>query len=264
MLPESCTVDFSDYRIHAFKNGDYISQKLIAGTDWAEDICRIAKLFVSGENSPIILDIGANLGSFALKIGSQLRDVSEVIAFEPQPMVFYHLCSGIVMNGLSNIRAHNIALGDYDGKIDVPTSLSGSSCNYGAVSLDPQINSKRSWSVAPAGALHSTVSIQKLDSVEIPGCISFLKLDVEGFESSVLRGAEATLESSNFPPMLVEVWQDSRFKSVKFELVSVFQRLGYHELPLPNGEWILQHPKHHAEVAVVNDDNGLLTLRRVG
>ncbi|RUS65191.1 FkbM family methyltransferase [Pseudorhodobacter sp. E13] len=263
MLPESCTVDFSDYCIHAFKDGDYISQKLLAGVDWAEGICRIAKLFLAGEENPIILDVGANLGSFALKIGSQLRGAAEVVAFEPQPMIFYHLCSGIVMNKLSNVRAHNIALGDYDGMIEVPTSVSGTSCNYGAVSLNPEINAKRGWSVAPAAPLHGTVPIHKLDSMNIPGKIGFMKLDVEGFESAVLRGAEGTLEHSNFPPMLVEVWQDSKFSDVRLELLSVFQRLGYSALHLPNGEWILQHPKNHSEVAVVSDEKSVLTLRRI-
>ena len=263
MMPESCTLDFSDYRIHAFTNGDYISTKLIEGKDWAEDICRIARLLVSGEERPLILDIGANLGTFSLKIASQLRGAAEIIAFEPQPMVFYHLCSGIVMNRLSNLRAYNIALGDYNGKIAVPTSLSGPSCNYGAVSLDPNINSRRGWSIAPAAPLHGNVSIQKLDTIELPGKLSFLKVDVEGFESSVLRGAVCTLEASNFPPMLLEVWQDSKFSDIRTELVSTFRRLGYNQLALPNGEWLLQHPNHHVEVAVAHEKNGLLTLKRL-
>lgn len=264
MFPNNRIARFTDYEILVFDNNDYISKAVLAGNDWAAETCKITEVFTKNIDKPLVLDIGANLGTYAIKLGKSLQPKGgDVVAFEPQRVIFYHLCASVVLNRLDNVHPLNMALGDTGGIVDVPTSFDGVNCNYGAVSLDQKINEKRGWNVAPDRSGFSKVPISRLDDVYLPRKIDFIKMDVEGFEARVLDGALETLEGSGWPPMILEVWNDKKFMAAKEELLNKIDRLGYQRLMLKNGECIAQHPNHNVQVNMVENPNGSINLNRV-
>ena len=128
----------------------------------------------------VVLDVGANLGAHTLFFATTVGRKGAVLAFEPQRLLFQTLCANMALNSLTNVFCHHLAVGAEHGTATVPPLDAYSTQNFGRMSL-----------------LESTVgaSIEKitLDSLNLPRC-NFLKIDVEGMELDVLRGARQTIE----------------------------------------------------------------------
>lgn len=142
------------------------------------------------------LDVGANMGAhtvlFAQKVGPQGR----VIAYEPQRVIHQLLCANVMMNGHMNVEARLAAAGSGKGELKVPPVNYGTAGNYGSLALGGYQQGE-------------AVPIETIDSLKLPHC-HFIKADVEGMESEVVKGARETLKRCR-PLLYVE--NDRREKS---------------------------------------------------
>jgi FkbM family methyltransferase len=121
----------------------------------------------------IALDIGANIGVTCTLLSQYLPE-GHVYAFEPGPSVFRALDRNIKINELRNVSAFNIAVSDRVGVVQfVENSAWGHICNSGT-------------------AVQATSVDQFVAALRLPR-VDVIKIDVEGFEQSVLAGAADTL-----------------------------------------------------------------------
>lgn len=164
------------------------------------------------------VDVGANRGVYAYALA---RLGCRVHAFEPNPKMFRVLESW----GRGRIGVHPTALGDRSGRarLHVPKGRIGYS-NQGA-----SLSTVKS--AGQAGGLVD-VEVARLDDLEIAD-VGFLKIDVEGFELQVLRGAEATLRRDR-PTLLVEI-EEKYAKRDLAEMVAEVCGYGYSAFALPRG-----------------------------
>lgn len=127
------------------------------------------------QSGDIVVDVGANIGSLALKSALIVGESGVVYAIEPHPRIVEFLRRNIKLNALTNIRVHNVAIGETKGEI-----------NFSSTRSDDQNR------ILPGGQL--SVAVLPLDDI-IGGHdrIHLLKVDVEGYELSVFRGSEAIL-----------------------------------------------------------------------
>lgn len=124
----------------------------------------------------LVVDVGANIGTHALELS---RMAGFVLAFEPQPMSFQTLCANLALNHRTNVRAFNAAVGASSGTLLVPLRDQYARNNFGGVPL--------------AGVTEGeTVDRMTIDQIGFKRC-DFIKVDVEGMEAEVLRGAEQTI-----------------------------------------------------------------------
>ncbi|BEG56578.1 hypothetical protein NHP21005_02660 [Helicobacter sp. NHP21005] len=152
-----------------------IIQNYIVMDDNFYDICTIQqadKYFKDGAN---VLDIGSNICNNALYY-ALVRNAKKVYAFEPLKENYEILCKNIELNSLQDvIIPHNVALGEQVGRASIE---SFSACNTGGTHLK---NDE-----------HGNLPIISLDELQKEGKfadkIDFVKIDVETFESHVLRG----------------------------------------------------------------------------
>ena len=149
---------------------------------------RLFKNLISGTD--VVLDVGANIGCTALLFG----DIgSKVYAFEPSPTTFKFLEQNVSDSGLNNVCPINIGLGDKSGKYTLTFSPSNRSSGFVS-------NQTR----APEGRTVEDIVIRRLDdvikSLSVP-MVDFIKIDVEGFEANVLKGAEETI--AKYQPRVV-------------------------------------------------------------
>jgi len=121
------------------------------------------------------IDAGANIGQLAVAAARRVGARGEVSAFEAHPRTFEFLKGNVELNDASVVRATHCALGDEEGELYF-TSQRSDDQNY--VSRE-------------AGAIR--VPVRRLDDLVAPGTTRLLKLDVEGFELPVLRGASKTI-----------------------------------------------------------------------
>jgi FkbM family methyltransferase len=138
----------------------------------------------------MVVDAGANLGYYTVKSGNLVRPNGHVYAFEPNPELFPFLQRNIAINGFHSIcTAYNLALGS---KVDA-LNLSFSYSNMGGGYIQPAELGNENLQQQR----HYPVKIQPLDEL-VPEnvTVDLMKIDVEGFEPELLRGAKRMISRS--------------------------------------------------------------------
>jgi FkbM family methyltransferase len=154
------------------------------------------------------IDVGGNLGYYCMLMATLVGTQGRVFTFEPVSENLAVLKENISLNNLTNVELVNSALGARAGTMSLIRSEAGS------VSATPSV---RGYAVAGP---QSTVDVQvtTLDAFLEHKNLrpSVIKIDVEGAELEVLRGAVNTLRTAR-PAVLVEVhgWDDASSGEVK-------------------------------------------------
>lgn len=126
-----------------------------------------------------VVEIGANIGSHTVALARACAP-GPLYAFEPQQRVFQVLCANLALNGVTNALAYPQACGEAPGWAVAPPVDYASNRNPGGVALQAD------------GAVGARTQVVALDDLDLPAC-HLLKIDVEGFEPAVLRGAGRTI-----------------------------------------------------------------------
>jgi FkbM family methyltransferase len=170
--------------------------------DLNELISLLSRRLTAGR-TVLFLDVGADVGTYAISVGSRLRNLGEisVLAFEPASSSYELLRENVVANDLSEIvDARPLGLGD--GSID-----------SGILQFNPREPGGRSLnaSLVWQSELSEKVEISTIDKqvdMETLANVVALKLDVEGSEIAVLSGAVATLAAAEEVLLVVEDFID--------------------------------------------------------
>ena len=140
------------------------------------------------------VDVGANLGWFTVHLAQLVAAEGRVDAFEPRYDLLELLNKTIAENRLSNVATHNFALAAQNSHGQVIWSVHDA--NPGGTNL------VASDFVAP-GITAQPIAVRTLDAC-ISHRVHFIKLDVEGAELLVFKGAERILVKDR-PLILVEI-----------------------------------------------------------
>ena len=147
-------------------------------------------------DNPVILDIGANIGNHTLYwLLKSPKKAKHVYSFEVIDETYNVLKNNIEINKLQNkATAYNFGLSNVNSRATVKKSYQRStSMNSETAILEEGEN----------GAYR----FKKLDSLQIPDKVDFIKVDVEGQEMQVMKGAVKFL-AKHKPTIWVEVWPD--------------------------------------------------------
>jgi|GEM_PF-898419 len=168
------------YGILSFlRDDDPIGLSLRRYGEWAQlEIDFVLQFLFEGAT---VVDVGANVGTHTLAFARAVGPEGCVHAFEPQEMIFELLRSNAETNAIDNAVLHLRAAGERAGIRYVPTIDYASHVNAGAVSLR-----------AAPGESAGTVEVVALDDMALDD-VRLIKIDVEGMEPDVIRGAAATL-----------------------------------------------------------------------
>lgn len=176
----------------------------------------------------VLVDIGANVGVFAV-LGSRLvGSTGRVVAIEASPTFHHRLTQHAELNGCDNIRAVNAAVSDSRKTL---TFILASSNNMGANSIVPYDGPAESTFEMEALPLS-----ELLDSDEVARA-RVIKIDVEGAEGGVVRGMKALLEQLRPDvEIAVEVTPDrmSQLGDSVDELLDIMREHGFHTYRLVN------------------------------
>ncbi|HEV3078868.1 MAG TPA: FkbM family methyltransferase [Gemmataceae bacterium] len=177
----------------------------------------------------VVLDVGANIGAHTLALAQKVGPTGRVYAFEPQRMVFQTLCANMALNSIANTYCHQTALGEEAGSVVVPALNYAQANNFGGVELG-------------TFASGESVPVSTLDSLDLPAC-RLVKIDVEGMEGNVLKGAVQTVKRLK-PILYVE--NDRVEKSIP--LMQLIESLGYemywHLPPLYHPQNFYRNPQN--------------------
>lgn len=151
---------------------------------------------------PVIFDVGANIGAFTNWLARFFKS-GTVHCFEPQRAVFQLLCANLAINNLHNVYTHNIALGEINSKIKILEPNYDIPADFGTFSLvNNTIENKTTSLIIDMYTIDAF-----LDAYEITK-LDLLKIDVEGMDLSVLRGAEKSIRKYK-PVIFVEYFDNN-------------------------------------------------------
>lgn len=194
---------------------DTISNSLANYGYWENNLIKHTEKYLNDDS--IILDIGANIGTWSIPLAVKNR---KIYSFEPFDSSFYALCGNIFKNNKeSQVYPRHSALTD---NIDKKTTIMlPESVNVGGCKL---IESEDS-----AQKINRYV-LETLDSFKFDK-IDLIKLDVEGHELNVLKGGEQTILKCK-PVILFECWDNESphwrgIPNTGLELMSYIKSLGY-------------------------------------
>ena len=167
----------------------------------------------------VLYDVGANLGLYAIFFARAVGNGGQIIAFEPERDSYSRLMRNLELNGLSNVRPYCKAIGEIDGTARL--AIGGTTGNYSLVrTYTNEIDSQTIQVVAGDDFIEK-------ESLPLP---NVLKIDVEGFELSVLRGLQRTLSKPQCRLVYCELhpplWPPETKPNAVFDLMSElgFQR----------------------------------------
>lgn len=205
----------------SFENGetvfDFWITSLVAEINYARSRTRddpeyyAIKQLVKANKIHRVVEVGAHHGIYTLVIAGLLGDGGMIVAYEADPACALVAQANMALNSISNTRIICKAVGASSGHLLFNT-------NVGVV-ID---NSKQ-----PSEAGMLRVPVVSLDE-EIKEPIDLLKIDVEGFEAEVLKGAQRLLEAR--PCLILEIHGPSLSKfGSSFEQVAQIANLHDYE-----------------------------------
>jgi len=155
----------------------YVGRSLDLYGEYSEFEVRLFAQFLQPGMS--VAEIGANLGALTIPLAKLVGPSGAVLALEPQRAMFYLLCANLALNEQFHVRAYRAAMGASAGTVQVPLIDHRREENFGGIGLsDPRPG--------------EGVAMITLDGLDLPA-LHLLKVDVEGMEADVLRGAAATI-----------------------------------------------------------------------
>ncbi len=175
---------------------DLIKAWLVRGLLWEKHLEELFPRYVKPGST--VIDAGAHIGTHTLALAKLAGPEGRVYAFEPQRKIFRELVYNMRLNGVSNVVPLRFALGDSAGVIEMARATLG---NEGAT---------------PVGLGGDQAELRSLDSFGFRN-VSFMKIDVEGFEDHVLDGARETVQR-NRPVILIEIQGGQRYESASSEM----------------------------------------------
>jgi FkbM family methyltransferase len=173
--------------------------------------------FEDAKTANVILDIGANIGWTALNFANK-NPKATIIAFEPHPLTFQRAQDNFGRNNFSNITCLNIGLGESPSTLKIYELLDNNS-GMNRIVLEEL---DRPFKEVKIERLDDVLKNRNIHHVDL------IKMDVEGFEGFVLKGASKILTNSN-AKILMETddgYLKNNGKSAR-ELIDILKGYGY-------------------------------------
>jgi FkbM family methyltransferase len=168
----------------------------------------------------VALDVGANVGAYTLLLGQWVQPGGCVYAFEPAPAALHGLAKHVALNGL-------------DAVVRVVRAAAAASTGTATLAVDG-ISGANRLAESPGGERVETVTID--DFCRREGIRpSFIKIDVEGAELGVLRGARETIAAAGgglalFVEMHPSTWREMGIGAA--DVQAELERQGLRAVPL--------------------------------
>jgi FkbM family methyltransferase len=184
------------------------------------------------------LDVGANVGLFTIPAAKKVGQ-GKVFAFEPTSWTFERLKNNASLNGLKNVCLTHCAIGDAPGEANLQVNVHGkdglNTIGRSAHEQSEVIGTERIEVMTLDGFLRA----QGVDHVDV------IKIDTEGAELSVLRGAAHLLAREDAPLIVYEAGFLSKgFGYHPVESMWFLKRKGYQMFVMHSGTGKIVEPAH--------------------
>ena len=215
------------------KNGDFWvsdldnsqSVELYYFKVWEQHLLDVIDKYVV--EGTVAIDAGANFGSISVPISKKLGSSGKLYSFEMSKVMASRLKRNIEQNKCSNVELLNIALSDVaDQSVFFGELEEDQKTNFGDIRINKE-------------AEGTEVKTTTIDSLNIQDRVSFIKVDCQGYDLKVMRGAKKTIEKHR--PVVVFEWEDdmsSDFNDTIEDVLAFYSELNYKVNKIEKDDWI--------------------------
>jgi FkbM family methyltransferase len=197
----------------------------------------------------VFVDIGANEGYFSVVAAGLVKD-GRVLAFEPQSRLDPVVRENLRLNHCGNVDFYPIALSDSAGTISIHLA---SSTQTGASSIVQ----------SPRFSRQETVRTRTFDDVAAERGLTdvrLVKIDCEGAEHAILRGAERFLAAGRAQFLSVDYHESIVGTAVVRQIDATLRGWGYVVSEAANGCWVYHRPGAEAELVSLGKSRAIPPL----
>ena len=166
----------------------------------------------------VFLDIGSNIGGYALAVAAKAGPGARILAIEPQPEVYERLVYNIRQNPFANVKAMDCAVADRDGELTL--FVHHENRRESSIRIVSQDSSGKKITV-PAKSLARIVQEEGYDHIDA------MKLDVEGAEDVILEPYLRAAPESLWPKAILIEEAPQRWG---IDLIALLKSRGYKEV----------------------------------
>lgn len=163
------------------------------------------------------IDVGANIGLISIYASKRVGQTGKILSYEAHPDTYRWLNFNTTLNKIKNIESFNFALGSETGEAKIYDNWQ---VNRGGASLVVKNENSKSYAI----------QVKRLDD-----CLpenskpKAIKIDVEGFELEVLKGAKQTVEIYK-PILIIKVSCLRKNQHENNDLIDFIEQLGFYQL----------------------------------
>ncbi len=176
-------------------NNDAIKSNLKHARGWEVHLLDHIKKYC--KPGSIAMDLGAHIGTHTVPMSKYVGNSGTVYAFEPNKKIYRELCYNLASNNLTNVIPVRSAVGNSHEIITIETPDPNNEGGSVARTTSDLKNGNAAY-------------VLNLDRLNLNN-VSFMKIDVEGYEANVINGARETI-MRNRPVILIEIWDDNQAK----------------------------------------------------
>jgi len=171
----------------------------------------------------IVVDVGAHIGKYTLIASKRVGANGKVIAIEAHPGNYEMLNRNIKLNGLTNVTTLNYAV--YSKESKVKLFLPGEKSNHSIYNtlLPSRATDEGKFVEVTADTLDNLLQKNGISNAEV----NWLKIDVEGAELEVLKGAHVVLSNSNHIRLLIEVHNIADDKNLYTPIMDLMEKYNF-------------------------------------
>jgi FkbM family methyltransferase len=215
LIPYPIVVPFAQRsKLLMYRGLKGVTQNLYCGLQEFEDMAFLLH-FLNADDQ--FIDVGANVGSYTILAASEVG--AQTIAIEPIPDTFRHLCTNVDLNEISSkVQTLNIGLGSQQAVLHFTRHLDTTN----------HVATKQTANTV-------AVEVRTLDQLVKMEQPTLIKIDVEGFETEVLKGMSTSLQAPKLKAIIIEL--NGSGKRYGYDDAAIHQQLldvgfqSYHYFP---------------------------------
>jgi len=192
-------IELDGFRLYVRPHDFLVGTSIAANKVWEPHVtAQLRRVLKPGG---VFVDVGANIGYFAMLAASLVGKTGKVLAFEPNPDNCEQLSLSLRANGFANVELHACAVADREKTVTVyPDTSSSLSLVVGDHSVPDSMDAVHLMHASAA----RTVRVCTLDTaLQAVPRVDVVKIDTDGYEPEILQGMHETIRKYR-PVLLTE------------------------------------------------------------